>query len=366
MKILFIGDYSNLHACLASELRRLGHQVTVVSDGGKYQQTKTDVLLSRGEGRLASIKYLTDIMRLWPELRGYDVVQLINPHFLNLKPGKLAYFLRELARRNGSIFLTLCGNDYYYVHECVDGDFRFSEFRVGRERTPFATAYPQREQGWLRDDVRRYNELLYSMIAGGMAVLPEYMIAGEKVLGERCRFTNIPIDLTRHPYRERDFREPLSLMVGMKPAMETQKGTSILLETAKTLQERHPDIFKVEKVSGLSYPDYLKKMENADVLFDQLFSYSPATNALDAMAMGVIAVSGAEPEYYDLINEPQRRPVVQVSPLTENLEEYLFNILSDADALRRMSREGREIVERHNDVRIVARKFLKQWEEQAQ
>ena len=33
MKILLMGEYSNVHATLADGLRKLGHQVTVVSNG---------------------------------------------------------------------------------------------------------------------------------------------------------------------------------------------------------------------------------------------------------------------------------------------------------------------------------------------
>ena len=47
MRILFFGDYSNLHACIAGELRRRGHHITVISDGGRYMDTDKDILLER-------------------------------------------------------------------------------------------------------------------------------------------------------------------------------------------------------------------------------------------------------------------------------------------------------------------------------
>ena len=33
MKVLLVGEYSNVHATLAEGLRSLGHEVTVVSNG---------------------------------------------------------------------------------------------------------------------------------------------------------------------------------------------------------------------------------------------------------------------------------------------------------------------------------------------
>ena len=47
MKILFIGDYSNLHACLAKEIRRKGHQAVVMSDRCGHMQTETDIFIDR-------------------------------------------------------------------------------------------------------------------------------------------------------------------------------------------------------------------------------------------------------------------------------------------------------------------------------
>ena len=37
MKILLLGDYSNVHATLALGLRALGHKVTLASDGDTWK-----------------------------------------------------------------------------------------------------------------------------------------------------------------------------------------------------------------------------------------------------------------------------------------------------------------------------------------
>ena len=127
MKILMLGDYSNLHACLAKELRKRGHEVTLVSDKGRYMNTDADIELRRSAGRLGAIRYLYNVMALLPSWTGYDVVQLINPGFLSLKPGKLKIIYDILKKNNRSVFLTLCGNDHFFVKDCVDTDlFRFS------------------------------------------------------------------------------------------------------------------------------------------------------------------------------------------------------------------------------------------------
>lgn len=364
MKILFIGDYSNLHACLAGELRRLGHFVTVVSDGGGYQKTDADLHIDRQPGWKGSIAYLYQIFNILPALRGFDVVQLINPHFFKLKPGKLAYLLKELRKYNGKVYLTLCGNDFFFVNACINsGTFRFSEFRVDSEKTPFAQVFPEREQGYLSDNVKQYTGLLYDGIDGAMAVLPEYDMAARPILGDRCHFTNIPIDLTTHPLSDTDWNSTLRVMIGIKPGMEIQKGTALLRDAAQQAAYLCNGKIEIDVASGLSYSDYLRRIGNAHIVLDQLYAYSPATNALDTMALGKVAATGAEPEYFKFINESANNALIPLSPLIDNLPDYLAQHFSDRDALASMAQQGRKIVENNNDVKIVVGKFLNVWTE---
>ena len=52
MKILLLGEYSNVHNTLAMGLRALGHQVTVVSNGDFWKDYPRDIDVSRPTGRL--------------------------------------------------------------------------------------------------------------------------------------------------------------------------------------------------------------------------------------------------------------------------------------------------------------------------
>lgn len=43
MKILLLGEYSNVHNTLAEGLRQLGHQVTVASNGDFWKNYPRDI-----------------------------------------------------------------------------------------------------------------------------------------------------------------------------------------------------------------------------------------------------------------------------------------------------------------------------------
>ena len=61
MKILLLGEYSNVHATLAEGLRTLGHQVTVASNGDFWKNYPRDINLDRKPGKIGGIRLMKDI-----------------------------------------------------------------------------------------------------------------------------------------------------------------------------------------------------------------------------------------------------------------------------------------------------------------
>ena len=89
MKILLLGEYSNVHATLAEGLRCLGHESTVVSNGDFWKDYPRDIDISRKEGRAGGIALMARLVSLLPRLRGYDVVQWIDPMFVAQRDERL-------------------------------------------------------------------------------------------------------------------------------------------------------------------------------------------------------------------------------------------------------------------------------------
>lgn len=365
MKILMLGDYSNLHACLAKELRKRGHEVTVVSDRGTYMQTEADIELKRPSGLLGGLSYVYRIMASLPSWSGFDVVQLINPQFLNLKPGKLRMIYDILRKNNRSVFLTLCGNDHFFVKDCVDSDlFRFSEFRVDKDPTPLVKCNPLREKGWLIPSHASYTNHLYKTIDGAMSVLPEYDMSARRHMDQgKLIFTNLPIEVENLEYTEINLTGPIKILIGMRGDMEIQKGTARMLEICKDLEKELPGEIEIRVVKNLSLADYLEALRSSHIVIDQLYSYSPATNALQTMALGRITASGGQEEYYEYINE-KSRPIFCLSPLEDEttIKKRLRELVLNKNELRLMAEQGRRLVERHNDVRQIASIFERHWQ----
>lgn len=367
LKILFVGDASNFHFCLAGALRQLGHNVTLVSDGGQWMDTERDINLSRGAGRIGTIKYVIDILKLLPKLRGYDIVHIISPiFFVQLRLDHSRHVFDYLKKHNRYIFLSATTTDYYYVKACLDGKtFRYSDYRIGEKPSPYALSQEAEPLELWNTHLRKwYSEYTTKHLDGIVACLYEYYKSYENIVPHRqLAYGGIPIDtksvkprlITKTP-------DKIKFFLGRKSNRIIMKGSDLLLDALRRTCDRYPKLCEMQVVENVPYKDYVELLSSAHVNLDQLYSYTPATNALLGMAMGIIAVSGAEPEYYDFIGEHQCRPIINVSPVVEkDIDDKLAWIVEHRDVLPTLSLQSREFVEKHNDSIIVARRHLEFW-----
>ena len=82
MRILLIGEFSNVHATLAESFRKAGHEVLLVSDGDDWKGYKRDISIRRQyKGKTGTLHLLMQWALQLPKLRGFDIVHFINPKF---------------------------------------------------------------------------------------------------------------------------------------------------------------------------------------------------------------------------------------------------------------------------------------------
>ena len=128
------------------------------------------------------------------------------------------------------------------------------------------------------------------------------------------------------------------------------------------LKAKHPDRVHIVKAESVPFGQYCQMMDESQVLLDQLYSYTPAMNALLAMSKGIVVVGGGEEEHYRLLGESELRPIVNVQPSEASvMEEIEQRILARRDDLARLSRESIEYVRRHHDHIRVAERYLEAW-----
>lgn len=362
MRVLLLGEYSNVHWTLAEGLRSLGHDVVVASDGDSWKGYRRDVDLSRrSPSASAALAYVWRLLRAFPRFQGFDVVQLINPVFLSLKAERIYPFFHFLRRRNRSVFLGAFGMDHYWVKAGTDcRTFRYSDFNLGPELRCNADNDTW-ERDWLRGPKGRLNIRVARACNGIVAGLYEYYASYVAEYADKLRFIPFPIRTDRARFVERGRGPKLRFFIGIQRGRSVYKGTDIMLRALQKTVERYPDACEMVSVESVPFDEYVRLLDGSDVLLDQLYSYTPAMNALEAMAHGMVVVGGGEPENYELLGEQTLRPIVNVRPDEDDVCRRLAWLVEHRDEVPRLSRESRLYVERHHDYRLVARAYLDFW-----
>lgn len=363
MKILLLGEYSRLHLTLAEELKALGYQVVLASDGDGHKQYARDIDLTR---RSSSVKdtviALYNVHKHFSYFKGFDVVQLINPCFLTLSVGINQYYFNQLKKNNKKIFLGAFGDDSYWVRACKGNEiFKYSEFFVEGKNTNLK--FNQHlERKWLDSPREDLNKYIATESDGIVACLYEYYKSYERYFPQKLRYIPLPIHVDKIPFEGiKEIPTKVRFMIGIDKIRSEYKGTDLMEEELFQFEKEHSNEVEVIRVENVSYSAYEQFVSSSHVLLDQLYSYSPSMNPLQAMAKGKIVISGGEPEMYDLMGDVSNRPIVNVYPTREGIRKALAYVLKNKEKLSEWSKQNREFVEQFHNVRLVARQYLDFW-----
>ena len=360
MKILLIGEYSNMHATLAESLRRLGQQVEVMSDGDGWRNYRRDIDITRRDSssKIDGIRLICKLFWLLPRLHGFDVVQVINPKFLPLKARYSRWLLRYLRRANRSISLGCYGMDSIVLRRQNEGCLEYSDtFCFGRKVNE--ANWMNLSGSWLDDEETKTTEEAAQSADCLMACLYEYYI-NYNLPQYRAKLHYIaqPIVID-HTAKPKQITFPVKVLVGIQKKRIVEKGIDQMLPLLERLATAHPDKIQLTKVENVPFDQYCHLLAETDVLADQLYSYTPAMNALEAMKHGTVVISGGEEDYYRFIGEDRLRPVINLRPFDDDANYLMLErTLLDIDKMRSLSAESIAFVKKYHDSTIVAQQYI--------
>lgn len=366
VKVLLLGDYSNCQRTLATGLRRKGCDVTLMSDGSGWQHCERDIDMSRRGGKWGGLElYLKLSTTHRRYLRGYDVVSVHDPNFVGLKPDLIKRIFTRLKSDNGAVFLNAMSTDLPYLDmlEAEDSPLAYSEWFVNGRANRHFTANKQEWERWHKPDVRAYQELFYDHIDGAVAVLYEYYCALRRRLpADRVAYGGIPIDLSLYPQVEiAGAADCVKLFLGRDCRRVLVKGSDYLEKAARAVVARHRGAASLTVVENRPFSEFVALMRDSHVVLDQIYSYTPATTALMAMAYGLCTVSGGEEDFYRFIGEDRLRPVINAPTDYDALEAVIEHAVTHPEELKARGESSREFVEKHNACETVAGRYLDFW-----
>ena len=371
MKILLMGEYSNVHATLAEGLRKLGHHVTVLSNGDFWKNYPRDIDLVRKPGKLGGIMYMIKLYTIVHKLRGYDIVQLINPMFLELKAECIFPIYQYLRKHNKKVILGGFGMDYYWVNVCCkDKPLRYSDFNIGDKLRTNTDALKERKD-WLGTEKGRLNQMIAEDCDGIITGLYEYWACYQPSFPQKTTFIPFPIkpqlitpgNSNSHTYVENhqviplDIPKKVKLFIGINKSRSEYKGTDIMLKAAQAIAKKYPDKTELRIAENIPFAEYVKMMNGSDAILDQLYSYTPSMNPLEAMARGIICIGGGEPENYEIIHEDKLRPIINVLPNYESVYQELEHLVLHPELVPLLKQQSIEYINKHHDYIKVAKRY---------
>ena len=371
MKILLMGEYSNVHATLAEGLRKLGHHVTVLSNGDFWKNYPRDIDLVRKPGKLGGIMYMIKLYTIVHKLRGYDIVQLINPMFLELKAECIFPIYQYLRKHNKKVILGGFGMDYYWVSVCCkDKPLRYSDFNMGDQLRTNTDALKERKD-WLGTEKGRLNQMIAEDCDGIITGLYEYWACYQPSFPQKTTFIPFPIkpqlitpgNSNSHTYVENhqviplDIPKKVKLFIGINKSRSEYKGTDIMLKAAQAIAKKYPDKTELRIAENIPFAEYVKMMNGSDAILDQLYSYTPSMNPLEAMARGIICIGGGEPENYEIIHEDKLRPIINVLPNYESVYQELEHLVLHPELVPLLKQQSIEYINKHHDYIKVAKRY---------
>lgn len=368
MKILLIGECSFLHNILKKGLEERGHHVTTMSDGNGWHDAPRNIDLRRNKrwGKLGGLMVLCKLLRHLPQLCGNDIVQIHNYQFVPLMFRWNTLLLRLLKKLNHRVVKGCFGDDPQVFRRQAMGVPSYSDtywnghlqnINIHRERIAEVTMFGA-EESW-----RAISHMSDALVA----CLYEYWLNyNEEPFAHKLHYIPLPMFL---PERNESFSScvtgmigsdtVIKVLVGIQPQRDYLKGALKIAAFVEEVSRRHPGDIDIKYVEGVPYDEYLRMLGEADVLVDQLYSYTPSMNSLAAMAYGTVVIGGGEEEYYSFIGEKELRPIINVRPDVPDDENVaaIERAFFTEGLLAKMSRQSLEFVRKYHDYRRVAEEY---------
>jgi hypothetical protein len=352
MRILLLGEYSGLHSSLRAGLRALGHHAIVASAGDGFKEIRGDICLGPStSGAIGTIARVIHAALTLPRLTGFDVVQLVGPKPV---PGFLfnaafVYFLRFANKR---LFLLASGDDSRYFDAC-----RFQLAYNPMEESIKTDLADPAKYIWDKPRWRRWNESILRIVDGVIPTVYECQLA-YRSHPKAYEIITLPFDLSGVESSGIAAQEPVTIFHGLnRPGF---KGTTIVDAAMAEVSAKYGDRVRYLRVGNLPLNKYLSELRKADIVIDQVRSYSYGMNALFALAMGKVVISGAEPVALEAAGLTGS-PVLNVKPNADDLGRCLHGLLGDRAELERRAAAARPWVAARHDARVIAERYVAAW-----
>ncbi len=376
MKILLLGEYSRLHNSLKEGLELLGHQVLLVGTGDSFKQLPSDInVSSKIRKRFFQNKWwqlvyhisgynhykkdvYRNLLKILPQLTGYDVVQLINEDAFGIYPDDEIAFYQKVFDQNQKVFLSACGEDTYIIKYYDAGKMRYSILDPFKKRSGL-----KNESGYsykyLQPAYQKLHDFVVEKVLGIIPSDLDYAIPYRSHPKALPMIPN-PVNVDKIKFNPLKINYKINIFFGINRLSFYKKGSDIILEALENIKQKYTGKVHIILAENLSYDEYIQQYDAAHIFIDQLYSYDQGFNALEAMAKGKCVLTGAEKEFFEYYHLDDV-PAVNVLPDKDDVVKKLSELIENPDRIQKISQNARRFIETHHHYKVIAQKYIDTW-----
>ncbi|MDO4728287.1 MAG: glycosyltransferase [Bacteroidota bacterium] len=378
MRILLIGEYSKLHNSLKKGLEAHGHEVFLVGMGDSFKKFHTDYNYDavtclkpwfKIPNKIFKLIFKKDLSylerayrfaKILPQLKNYDVIQLINEAPIQTFVEIEKWLLDKLIKQNKKTFLLSCGADYPSVQFAFEQKLRYSIFDIIKQ-DPKNAQFLTHPLKYLQPKYRDLSQFLYKNTQGVIASDWDYVLP----LENHPHFLGLipnPIILDEKPIVPITIVEKIIIFLGINTNARIKKGIPYFEKALEIIKQKYSDKVAIIVTKDLPYSEYIKAYNQAHILLDQIYAYDQGYNALEAMAQGKVVFTGAESEFNKHYNLHQDQVAINSLPNVDYLVEKLSLLIENPQKISQISLEAQKFIRTHHYYIDVAKQYITTWE----
>jgi hypothetical protein len=352
MRVLLLGEYSSLHNNLKDGLLELGHDVTIAAHADGWKQIARDLDFdSTLPSILGKLHRRVKPFQVLPRLRGFDVVQLVNPFIFYKNWFPSLSYIQAIINANEKSFMLACGDDAYF--------WRYGRMRLRYGPFDDFLKYDLRAERYYMEDEAslRFNREAVARMRGIIPIMYEYEVSYAEA-ANRLNTIAIPVNVNKIKYSENRPSEKLVVFHGLN--RYGAKGTRHVEEAFDILSKKYPNDLELIIDGKMPLDRYLELMRKTNVVIDQTNSYSVGVNGVFALAMGKVVLGGAEPESLASFGLTSS-PVLNIEPNAVSIVTQIEGLLEKKSEIPRIGFESRKYAEEVHSHIKVANTYLDTW-----
>ncbi|MHD0319364.1 glycosyltransferase [Fusobacterium sp. THCT1E2] len=363
MKILILGDFSGFGLNLKKGFEHAKKETILISNGDGWKKIPGSDLnlksyykdngkyVNKIERIIIGIKNRKIINKFIKEKEKYfDIIFIINSGmffatFMDyFRITFLGKDLKRLLKKNGKIYLSACGDDYFYLTYAKNILKYFTHSYVDSKKLKYFLVKEKK---------------IHNYIDGIIPTMYDYSIGYKDSQyfkeGKVLETIPMPIDSQIIEYKKNEFKDKIIIFHGIN--REDVKGSSYIKEALERIKVKYSNKVEIIISEKLPLNKYQEILEKSNIILDQCKSYSYGMNAIYAMAMGKVVLSGNEIEN---IKELKREdiPVINIRPEVIDIEKKIEYLIENPNLIFDIGEKSRKFIEEVHDMKIVAKKYL--------